>query len=220
MPDATRGGRLFLALPLPDDARQRLAERCRSLQPISWLRVAPPGNHHVTLQFFGEVPAERVAAAERVLVAVASRGAEAELTLGGFAALPPRGAPRVIYARPTGPTAGVEQLIRDARAVSREQGFAVDGRPPLPHVTVARSRRETRSGGHLSRPAAAGPAAQVAAPTWAPLPAHVRLPEAALRPWDTPLHVRLTAVSLYRSHLRAGGAEYEELATKPLRGAP
>ena len=155
--------------------------------------------HHVTLQFFGAMPPQRVAAAECVLATVAEEGVATELTLGGFAALPPRGAPRVIYARPTGPTVGVEQLIQSARAAAREQGFAVDRRPPLPHVTVARSRggRGGR-GGRSTRQ---------------------RLPGGALTAWAAPVTAQLTAVTLYLSHLRPGGAVYEELATRRLVAA-
>ena len=196
MPDEARRGRLFLALPLSADARQQLAEHCRDLRSISWLRVSAADKHHVTLQFFGAMPPQRVAAAECMLATVAEEGVATALTFGGLAALPPRGAPRVIYARPTGPTIGVEQLIQSARAAALEQGFAVDRRPPLPHVTVARSRGSR--GGRSTRQ---------------------RLPGGALTAWATPVTAQVTAVTLYASHSRPGGAVYEELATRRLAAA-
>ena len=49
--------RLFIALELPGDVRERLARSAASLE-TSWTsgRLLPAENYHLTLVFLGEVP--------------------------------------------------------------------------------------------------------------------------------------------------------------------
>ena len=182
------GGTYFWRCPCP----AKHGSSRHSFQSVSWLKVFSPNKHRVTKQFFGAVPADR-------MPVVAAKGAEAELTPYGFATAPLREAPRVVYAMRAGPSAVVERLIEDARAAAARCDFALDGQTPLRHVaeTWRRGQRERRP------PEPTGQRPQL------------RLPSAMLKPWDAPVVAWLTAISLYVSHLRAGGVEYVQLATRP-----
>ncbi len=69
--------RLFLALPLPSDARERLvAWQAAAFDGVPDVRVVPPENLHITLVFLGERPVEEldaIGSALREAAAAASR---------------------------------------------------------------------------------------------------------------------------------------------------
>jgi 2'-5' RNA ligase len=70
--------RLFVALDLPYEVRQRLAGLAVGLQGARWV---PPENYHVTLRFIGETPGHR---AEEIDLALAAlRGRAFSLVMSG-----------------------------------------------------------------------------------------------------------------------------------------
>jgi len=135
--------RLFVALDLPDAARDALAAfRAEAADPDAWRPVADEALH-VTLAFLGHRPEEDAAVAEEVLERVVSGGAP-RLRLGPSLTLPPR-RPRVL-------TAEVEDLdgtLGELQAAV-SGGLAAAGlyepeaRAFRPHVTVARVRSGVR----------------------------------------------------------------------------
>ena len=149
-PDEADGPRLFIALPLPDEARSaiealvagvRLApepgvgER-RDPKDVRWVRM---DGLHVTLRFLGPTAPGRIAAARAALEAAAGAVAPFELGLAGAGAFPNTARPRVLW---LGLARGLEQLDELTRRVGRslaEQGWPHDDRPARPHLTLARS---------------------------------------------------------------------------------
>src|SRR5438105_7084908 len=116
--------RLFFALQLPDDVKQRLRT------------VAPRVEHlHFTLAFLGET--ERVDDAAAAGEAVRELAAF-ELAIGGAGAFPSPARPRVLW---LGAMAGAPQLCAVAdklRGALRERDFPLEDRPFTPHLTLAR----------------------------------------------------------------------------------
>jgi RNA 2',3'-cyclic 3'-phosphodiesterase len=175
--------RMFLALDLPDDARDRLVEwRDALLDGRRDLRPVRPEALHVTLVFLGwqdESAADRIAdAAFGALPAAVSP----RLVATGVRAVPPRGTR--LFALDLddedGRATGLQAAVSDALEAGR--WYKPEKRPFWPHITLARVKR----GEH-----------RVAPPPEEPAP-----------PADA---FDAGVVTLYRSTLRPQGAIYEPL---------
>ncbi len=178
--------RLFVALDLPDRARDSLLQwREGALRHVSGLRPVAPEALHATLCFLGSRPASEVEAIAGACDGAArSAGAIGELRLGSPRWLPPR-RPRVLAAELDDPTGALGSLQSAISAALAQGGwYTPEKRPFLAHVTVARVAARAR----------------VSATELPPLP---------------PLAFRAPAVTLYRSRLERSGARYEPLASIP-----
>jgi 2'-5' RNA ligase len=203
--------RCFVALPLPEEAREALAraasEYRRELSPsfaapseahrgprISWTRRE---SFHITLAFLGELGAPSVAAAAEAIEAAAGFGAIrfrfaglGSLGRGGHPGLGAQRSWRVLFAalEDGGRTALLHRLINEALARRAEAAGLgplnpewPKGRPFLAHVTLARAKDGAATG------EAAGPGTELAGE------------------WT------LGRCSLYKSELRRAGSVYTEL---------
>jgi 2'-5' RNA ligase len=134
--------RLFVALELPADVRSALASWAAGVAPAQ-VRVLEADSLHVTLCFLGWRAAREVDDVAAACTLVAGSG-EASLALRGGLWLPPR-RPRVL-------AVGMEDVgngLAGAQAKLSErlaQGgwYQPERRAFLPHVTVARVRRDVR----------------------------------------------------------------------------
>jgi 2'-5' RNA ligase len=138
--------RLFVALDLPGDARERLVEwREAALAGRTDLRAVAPEALHVTLAFIGHRPLAEVDAIASAVVGSVEALAPAPLRPLGIAAVPPR-RPRLFaldLEDAGGRAAAVQAALSGALA---EGGFYTPERRPFwPHVTFARVRRGERA---------------------------------------------------------------------------
>jgi 2'-5' RNA ligase len=124
--------RLFVAIPIPADTRQRLAFMSNGVPGARWVN---PESLHLTLRFIGEVDnrwADDIHAALSAIEAPAF-----DLTLAGVGHWESKGRARAIWA-------GVErnpalQHLRDKIETAMVRlGLAPEGRKFSPHVTLAR----------------------------------------------------------------------------------
>ena len=131
--------RVFVAIDIPSDIRQRIRELIEVLQrgaaPIRWSRA---DGMHITLKFIGEAPAEKVDRIRAVLQAV-NPVAPVLIRIQGAGYFPSEHAPRVIW---LGVQAGpglaelsgyVEQDLVPLRVPKEDRPFA-------PHLTIGRLR--------------------------------------------------------------------------------
>ncbi|PYP43110.1 MAG: RNA 2',3'-cyclic phosphodiesterase [Gemmatimonadetes bacterium] len=136
--------RLFIAVPLPDPALEEAARILRGLQerdwPVRWVR---DDGLHVTLKFFGEVTSERVEPIEEMLEFATSGMAPVELATLGGGAFPSRRRPRVLRLELRADP-GLELLQDRLERAGEEIGFAPEGRPFQPHITLGRVREGDR----------------------------------------------------------------------------
>lgn len=179
--------RLFIALDLPDQARDSLLGwRDVALRGASDLRPVAQEALHATLCFLGSRPASEVQAiAAACDDATRSASAIGELSFAAARWLPPR-RPRVLAVElhdPTGALGLVQSTV--SAALARHGWYTPEKRPFLAHVTVARVRARAR----------------VYATDLPPVPS---------------LTFRAPAVTLYRSRLQPSGARYESLASVSL----
>ena len=132
--------RLFVAVHLPDEVRERLAVVQHRLQgvraDVSWVR---PGNIHLTLKFLGEVEPARLDQIRTALEEVARASEPCEAAVSGVGSFGGR-IPRVVWA---GITEGAEALTALAGRVDAAMagiGFPRETRPFSPHLTLGRVR--------------------------------------------------------------------------------
>ena len=187
--------RLFVALEPPDPVRRRVAalqaglrrDAGRHAGDVRWVAT---DRIHLTLQFLGAVPEERLAAVREAVEAAAAAASPLRLAVGGAGGFPSARRPRVLWAAVTGDLAGLSALVAEVGRRLAPLGFPAEDRPFSPHVTLGRSREARGApglGGAIAGAAGADPVA-----------------------W------RADEVVLFRSHLGPGGARHEVLARAPL----
>jgi len=187
--------RLFVALEPPEPVRRRLAAMQAAMRraagpAAAGVRWVPPEGIHLTLQFLGAVPDERVGAVEEGVRAAAAASGALRLEVRGAGGFPSARRPRVLWA---GLGGDLEPLGALAAGVGRRLaplGFTPDERPFNPHLTLGRSREARGAPGLAAAVAAA--AGQEGCP------------------W------RAGEVCLVESHLSPSGARHEVLSRLPL----
>jgi len=127
--------RLFIALPLPDDLRERLATLQRGLKAARWVK---PENLHLTLRFLGELDGRQAGDVDAALSAL---GGEAfSLSLAGLDCFGERRNLRALWVGVADPEPTRRLQAKVERAV-QQAGIEADRRKFKPHVTLARFKR-------------------------------------------------------------------------------
>jgi 2'-5' RNA ligase len=193
-----RNHRLFVALDPPDSVRRRIAAMGVELRRAAGraadeIRWVPPENVHLTLQFLGAVPEERVPDVEAAIVAAAATARPLSLEVKGAGGFPNARRPRVVWIGLGGDDAALAALVADLGARLAPLGFPPEERAFRAHLTIGRAR-DGRGG-----PGLAGALASAA--------------EAPGAPW------RVAELVLFESHLSPKGPRYEALARAALGGA-
>ncbi len=191
--------RLFVALDPPEPVRRRLATlgvelRRAASRAADEVRWVPPENGHLTLQFLGAVPEERVAAVEGALRSAAAEARPLSLEVKGAGGFPNARRPRVVWAGVTGEVAALGALVSEIGRRLAPLGFTPEERPFSAHLTLGRARDGRGA------PGLAGALAHAA--------------EASGTPW------RVADVALFESHLSPKGPRYEVVLRTPLGGEP
>jgi len=178
--------RLFLAVPLTEDARQAITRHLRGAlaHPLPGRQVRPE-NWHLTLRFLGEVDE---VGADRVVreVDAAERGPAFTVQWGSLGAFPRPRRATVLW---LGLERGVEEAERLAAVVEESleaAGFAPEDRPFRSHMTLSRLRPDQ----------------------------DVTVVLEAVPPVG--LAMAVNRVVLYQSHLGPGGPRYEQVESFPL----
>jgi RNA 2',3'-cyclic 3'-phosphodiesterase len=185
--------RLFVALDIPEQVREAIvAWQGRALEDPA-LRPMRPESLHFTLVFLGYHPEKEI---DAIASAALVSGAKApEMTLRAEPIGVPRGKHPRLFALGAESPAAVELQGRVSDSLQAADFYEPEKRPFWPHLTVARIRPEKRGS---RRPARVEKPPQ-------PLPGGFEHTFVAVR------------LSLYRSHLRPQGAEYEPLAQLELK---
>jgi len=126
--------RLFVALSLPDEVRETLADLADPLPGARWV---PEENLHITLRFIGEVDGGQAHDVDAELMRLHATGFRVSLAGLGYFGEGPK--TRALYARvePSEPLSRLQQKVE--QAVQRA-GLKPEGRKFKPHVTLARFR--------------------------------------------------------------------------------
>ena len=126
--------RYFIAIPLPDEARNRLV----AVQPpaLPGMRILARDELHLTLHFLGELPAHDVETVRTALRTIKVRSFA--VTIQGVGMFPSERHAKVLWAG----VAAKSDLIEFHRAIGAVLtdaiGYKPEDRPYSPHVTLAR----------------------------------------------------------------------------------
>jgi RNA 2',3'-cyclic 3'-phosphodiesterase len=137
--------RLFIALPVPDDATDALAALQNGVPDAHW---APPENFHVTLAFCGEVQGGVMRDLEEELSDIA--GGRFAVSIAGVDQFSSGKQPRALVAL-VERSDRLEWLQQKVTTVVRNCGIAIDRRKFRPHVTLARFGSNAETGHHIAQ---------------------------------------------------------------------
>jgi 2'-5' RNA ligase len=126
--------RLFIAVPLAEDARSVIAKSLPKHLPG---KLVPPENWHFTLRFLGSTEA---AVRDQIVQRLKSAtcGARFDIHFNELGAFPNPGRARILW---LGVDEGAERLIQlaaVAEGVARSVGFVAEAREFKPHLTLSR----------------------------------------------------------------------------------
>lgn len=141
MEESTEHLRLFVALPAPDEVRQKIAaaqEVLKAAIPRQCARWTSPEQFHLTLRFLGNVEARRVNELAAALGSIAGQAARFTLRAQGIGFFPNAKNPRVIWVGVREESDAFEALwrrVQDATDpfTSEESGPGFKG-----HLTIGR----------------------------------------------------------------------------------
>jgi 2'-5' RNA ligase len=191
--------RLFVALDPPDALRRLLVRAAAALRAAAGraadqVRWTEPPGLHLTLQFLGDVPEERLDPVLSAVQGAAAGGRPLSLEVHGAGGFPSPRRPRVVWLGLGGDLEPLAALVADLGRRLAPLGFPPEGRPFAPHLTVGRAR-DPRGARGLG----------------------AALVEAAGAPG---LAWRAAELTLFQSHLGPGGARHEPLLRARLGPSP
>jgi len=131
--------RAFLAIELPESIRPGLAqvqgELKRSRADVRWVA---PGNIHLTLKFFGNVPEDEIGPLAQAARQAAAEAAPLQLQATSAGAFPSPHAPRVVWLGLGGDVLPLTQLYYRLEKAFVALGYLPEGRAFNPHLTLGR----------------------------------------------------------------------------------
>lgn len=125
--------RLFVALELPEDVKDRLASLTGGLPGVRWVR---PENYHLTLRFIGEVPGHLAEELDLALAGI--RAKPFPLSLSGLGTFEKGGRVQSLHAVAER-TPGLAHLQSKIETALQRSGLPAERKRFAPHVTLART---------------------------------------------------------------------------------
>jgi RNA 2',3'-cyclic 3'-phosphodiesterase len=131
--------RCFLAIDLPEELRPGLAQVQEELQRShADVRWVAPGNIHLTLKFFGNVPDDEIDTLAQAAREAAAETSPLQLQATGAGAFPSPTAPRVVWLGLGGDIVHLTQLFYRLEKAFAALGYPPEGRAFNPHLTLGR----------------------------------------------------------------------------------
>ena len=132
--------RLFVAVELPEPAKRYVEEvigllRQQRLPGIRWVR---PDGVHLTLKVLGQVPEVQIPPVVEAMEKAAAGTAPFSLWVQGVGAFPGLHKPQVLWLGVQGDLDQMAQVQGKMEDILERQGFAREGRPFSPHLTLGR----------------------------------------------------------------------------------
>jgi 2'-5' RNA ligase len=124
--------RLFVALDLPWELRERLSRLATGVPGARWV---PPENYHLTLRFIGETPGHRAEEIDAALAGLRGRGFS--LTFAGVGVHEKAGRLNALYVK-VERNPQLDHLRGKIETALQRAGLEPERRRFAPHVTLAR----------------------------------------------------------------------------------
>ena len=135
--------RIFVAIPLPVQIKEALSAWCgEHKNRLAFAKWVYPEDYHITVQFLGDTPPNRVGEiGERLSEAAEGiRSFSLEARTCGHFGRP--AAPRVLWAGVEGALEPLRELQQRVVAANEKLGYIPEDRPYHPHITLARKYKE------------------------------------------------------------------------------
>jgi len=139
-----RAARVFLAVGVSGDvaaAVTRLQNALGQGAPAGLFRLVDGGQCHVTLRFLGQRSGEEQQRIMAAAAAVARVSAPFGVAFGGLGVFPDARRPHTLWLGLTEGKGALVGLAARLETALGEAGFAPEGRPFVPHLTVARIKQ-------------------------------------------------------------------------------
>jgi 2'-5' RNA ligase len=179
--------RSFIAIELPEEAREGLARLRKELErgEHKFVKWVAPGGIHLTLKFLGNIPFKRVTEITEAMEGAAQGISPFHLEISGLGAFPSLRQARVFWVGIGGEMDKLSRLQQNIDSSLAALGFAKEERSFVPHLTLARIRQgasppERRSFGEL----------------------------VGSTVFEDKYHIEVEAINLMRSQLTPAGAIY------------
>ena len=137
--------RLFIALVLPDETLDAVAETADALQRRVRGRFVLPGTYHMTLAFIGEADGAMAAAAEGALERACRGAAPIALRPSALGKFGPAGNATLWVGFDRAGADAARDLAERVREELRGADVPFDGKPFKAHVTIARRANLSRA---------------------------------------------------------------------------
>ncbi|MFH1103880.1 MAG: RNA 2',3'-cyclic phosphodiesterase [Actinomycetota bacterium] len=133
--------RVFVAVPLDEETRHRLAHLVRTRVAVMPGRAVPPENWHLTLRFLGEIDDVQLDRLRAALDA-ADLGPAFQVRWGTLGAFPRPSRAGVLWIGLEGDPDPLHSLSEGVDEALEVAGHAPEDRPFRPHLTICRMRPE------------------------------------------------------------------------------
>jgi 2'-5' RNA ligase len=191
--------RAFIAIDLSPEIQSKLEEVSSALRsrlkdaPVRWV---PVGNIHLTLKFLGDVSLANLEMLKNILAVQASAARSFDVSVGDLGVFPSASRPRVVWVGIDAPP----ELAAFQYSIENETnrlGYAREDRDFSPHLTLGRVSRNAST-------------------------SELRRISEGLSGYQAGFlgASRVSAVHLYRSDLRPGGAVYTRIFSAALAAHP
>lgn len=138
-PSNSGSKRLFIAAPVSPEVKEILAEKRSLLQRILPFRKwVHPEDHHITLQYLGQVPPEIIESIRSGLTDIASRTKPLTLTAHRIGSFGRPQAPKILWLGVQGELEPLRLLQKQITDAMDPLGYPAEDRPYSPHITLAR----------------------------------------------------------------------------------
>ena len=140
--------RSFISIPVTAEITSSARKIVRKLKPLDdGIKWVPLDNLHLTLKFLGEVDNVEVPAVCKAIRRVTDNVEPFELSFSGTGGFPSREKPRVLYAGVSDPTGNLVDVVSGLEKQLAELGFKPEPRDYTPHLTLGRTRSNSRRAG-------------------------------------------------------------------------
>jgi len=142
MPQGSEEIRSFIAIELPDEAKEGLARLRKELErdEHKFVKWVAPGGIHLTLKFLGNIPFEQVTKITKAIEEAVQGISPFRLEISGLGAFPGLRQARVFWVGIGGEVDKLSKLQQNLDSAFAALGFAKVERSFVPHLTLARIR--------------------------------------------------------------------------------
>ena len=140
--------RSFISIPVTAEITSSATKIVRKLKPLDdGVKWVPLDNLHLTLKFLGEVDNVEVPAVCKAIRKVTDEFEPFELSFAGMGGFPNCEKPRILYAGVSDPTGNLVATVSGLEKQLADLGFKPEPRDYTPHLTLGRTRSNSRRGG-------------------------------------------------------------------------